>query len=290
MDRQRPGPGSPQTLARAAAAVAVVAGVTLFTQVEAVSTAMASVPGLQVVSAVSMGGSSSPKSVVATCPAGKRVVGTGVYVDGAVGEVVLDDLIPGTNTVRATGYEDQDGTEESWWIRAFAVCAEPVPGLEMVTATTAASSTDKAAQATCPAGKRTLGSGAYITGGTGEVVLDTMLPADTSTYAMAYEDADGTTRNWTLTAYALCAYAPPGLETVTAATLADSENKAAWPACPSGKKALGVGWDVVASEPGRVVVHVAMPDSTQGLVAAGETGTAVGSPWSLAGRVVCATP
>lgn len=267
----------------------VVALAVLFVPIGAAAPATAAVPGLQVVSAVTVANSSSPKNVVATCPAGKRVVGTGVYIDGVDGQVVLDDFVPGASTVMVTAYEDQDGTDANWWLRAFAVCADPLPGLEIVTATSASNSLpSKATSATCSSGRRSLGGGAVITGGTGQVVLDTVLPNSGDTYARAYEDADGTTANWSLTTYAICANAPAGLETVTTSIPSDSADKSAWATCAPGKQPLGLGWDIGAKEPGRIGIDVAMPTSTGAVVAARENGPTVDSDWDLAARVVCA--
>jgi hypothetical protein len=280
---------SRQHLARAAAAVLALAGACVVTQLTGVPAARAAVPGLQVVSAVSVGDATSPKTVVATCPIGKRVVGTGVYTDSGERRIVLDDLIPTATTVRATGYEDQAGTSAHWWIRAFAVCADPLPGYEIVTATSTSTSTSNWTAAACSSGKRTVGSGAAITGGSGQVVLDASLTTAAGAYAVAYEDGDGTAANWTVTSYVICASAPAGLETVTTTVPADTNDKSASATCGAGKKPLSLGWDVGTSDPGRVVVDIAMPTATGALVAARASDKAVTGSWSLTTRIICAT-
>lgn len=81
-------------------------------------------------------------------------------------------------------------------------------GLERVAATSATHSPDwQGVAATCPSGKGVLGAGADITGGEGQVVLDDVSPSSTLTYvfALGFEDQDGTTANWSITAYAICA-------------------------------------------------------------------------------------
>jgi hypothetical protein len=251
--------------------------------------AHAAVPGHQVISAVSSADSSSPKTVTATCPSGKRVVGTGVYVDGAPGAVTVSEIVPNKTSVRVTGYEDQTGTSATWWIRAFAVCADPLPGLTIVSATSAATSDGKAVTATCPAGTATLGVGAAVAGGKGEVFLDAMLPLADAGYAEAYEDPDGARATWTLTAYTICATAPAGWQLVTSHTPTDSLDKVDAPACPAAAVPLGPGWDVKSNVGGGIGVDVAMPTGTGALVAAREHGT-VTDPWTLTTRVVCATP
>jgi hypothetical protein len=273
-------------MTRRAAAVLVLAAAAL---VIPAAPGMAAVPGLEIVSTATVGDSSSPKTIAVSCPAGKQVVGTGVYVDGQAGyygEVIVDDLIPMATSVRATGYEDQDGTDVVWWIRAFAVCANPLAGIELITATSASTSSNKSVIATCSSGKRAIGTGAAITGGLGQVVLTTMLSSTTSTYAVATEDADGTTANWYVTSYAICAPAPAGLEAVSLKSVTDSQNKSLSPACTAGKRALSTGWEI--TEPGRVVPGVAMPNTGGALVFAAENGPSVSANWTLGARVMCA--
>ncbi|MEU8004358.1 hypothetical protein AB0B66_24650 [Catellatospora sp. NPDC049111] len=274
---------------RAAAAAVALAAATGLAQTGA--PAEAAVPGLQIVTTASAGGSGSPKSVTATCPAGKRVVGAGFYLDGAAAQVVLDDLIPAAGAVTATGYEDQDGTAESWWIRAYAVCADPVPGLEIVTAVSAPGSAARSTTAACPTGKRALGGGATVTGGLGQVVIDAMMPATTTVTAAAYEDSDGTTATWTLTAYAICAPALPGLAlpTVTSPPTTGFQQGAS-PACPAGTAALGTGWDVNSRFPGSIFPVAAAPSATGVLTVALMNNAPGLAEWTLTGRAVCATP
>ena len=57
-----------------------------------------------------------------------------------------------------------------------AICATPPGGLQLVTATSPTSSASKGVTATCPTGKRVLGTGADLAGGLGQVVLTTSPP------------------------------------------------------------------------------------------------------------------
>lgn len=276
---------------RAAALALACAAAAVPAQLPGQGAAAAAVPGLQVVSAVSTGGSTSPRSVTAHCPAGKRVVGTGFYLDGAAAQVVLDDLIPTAGSVTATGYEDQDGTADDWWIRAFAVCADPLPGLEIVSVTSGPGSVARSTTAACPTGKQALGGGAAATGGLGQVVLDAMMPAASTVSATAYEDSDGTAATWSLTAYAICATAPAGLAAVTATSPATMNfQQSSSPACPAGTAALGTGWDVNTRFPGSVFPTVAMPAANSALTVALRNNSPGLAMWSLTGRVLCATP
>ncbi|TDD58898.1 hypothetical protein E1263_17090 [Kribbella antibiotica] len=84
-------------------------------------------PGLQRVAATSPTDSATNKSVTATCPADKKVVGTGHEIINGKGQVLLDDVVPSADltSVRAEAFEDQDGTPNNWSITAYAVCATP---------------------------------------------------------------------------------------------------------------------------------------------------------------------
>jgi hypothetical protein len=83
------------------------------------------ISGLVRVSAESPFNTTNAKSVTATCPAGKRLIGTGAEISGALGSVALDDLTPlasGT-AVLATGYLVPGQPATTWSIIAFALCA-----------------------------------------------------------------------------------------------------------------------------------------------------------------------
>lgn len=93
-----------------------------------------------------------------------------------------------------------------------------VNGLERVTGTSATdSNSSKSANASCPAGKKTVGTGADIyggkSGGTNDVqtnvVIDRVGPniSLTTVIAQAYED-ESTNASWRVTANAICATAP----------------------------------------------------------------------------------
>jgi hypothetical protein len=170
--------------------------------------ASAAVPGLVRIVASSPSNSADPKTVTATCPAGKRLVGTGAEITGGLGEVVIDDLRPnpGLTANTVTAYE-ADPLAANWRVTAYAICANPLPGLERRTASSASNSVDpKAATATCPSGKRLTGLGGEITGGLGEVVLDDLRPNAglTASTVTAYEE-DPLATSWRVTAYAICA-------------------------------------------------------------------------------------
>jgi len=196
-----------QRLGSVAVITAAIAGTVIISALFA-APASAAVPGLQDVSAVTATNSTSPKSVTATCPVGKRVVGTGAEITGGAGDVGIDDLRPSLTNVLAMGDENHIAPAGNWSIRSYAICANPLPGLQIVSAVTASnSSSPKSVFATCPVGKRVLGTGAVITGGLGDVGLDDLRPSLTNVLATGDEDHTATTRNWSIRAYAVCATA-----------------------------------------------------------------------------------
>src|SRR4051794_21378271 len=86
------------------------------------------------------------------------------------------------------------GTAENWSLIAFAVCAPPPAGLQLVKATSALDSDEfSTAAASCPAGKHLVGTGGDINGGFGEALVDDirMDPNRTKTTVTAYEDQTG---------------------------------------------------------------------------------------------------
>lgn len=151
------------------------------------------------------------KSVTARCPVGTQLTGASGQITGATGNVVMDDLRPNGNPpngVTVTGAEIDP--EASWSATAIALCANPLPGLERVSATSASNSSNKSVTATCSAGKKLVGLGGEISGGSGEVVIDDYTPSEflTSATVTGNEavDLDGAyPSNWTVTAYAICA-------------------------------------------------------------------------------------
>jgi hypothetical protein len=90
---------------------------------------------------------------------------------------------------------------------ARVVCADPPPGLQLVSATSDPDSDPAGVPASCPPGKNLLGTGAEINGGAGQVVLDDVRPNAqlTTVTATALEDETGTSNVWSVRAHAICA-------------------------------------------------------------------------------------
>jgi len=277
-------------LAAVAGAVATVAGAQILVQLVGASPASAAVPGWQIVQASSVTDSATYKSVTVNCPAGKRVVGTGYHLLGAQGDVVLDDLIPGTTSVTVGAGEDQDSTSATWKINALAVCANPLPGHEIVTVTSAfAPGTGRNAIATCPTGKRVVGTGAALSQGFGHISIGNLITDQQSVYAYAIDDQDGFSGGWSITAYAVCADATlPGLEFKTGSSAYDSSTQKIVSAnCSAGKVALGQTWSMGGD--GQVLVTYAGIGQTGVTQIGNEDDDGYGANWGLSPGVICAT-
>jgi hypothetical protein len=259
------------------------------------SPASAAVPGLERVTATSAS-TSGDKSARATCPSGKRVLGTGGEITGGLGQVVLDDITPDSalTSVSVLAREDQDGTANNWSVTAYAICANPIAGLERVTATRISNSVEFLfAEARCTGGKRVLGAGGDITGGLGQVVLDGVVPDNNLRLVTVSgrEDQDGTPSNWSVRAYAICANPIDGLQGVSSASAFNSFDKGATATCPSGTRVLSAGGFINFGD-GQVVLDDLTPNSTLTSVTLfgreDQDGTA--GNWVVDAVAVCASP
>jgi hypothetical protein len=144
------------------------------------------------------------------CTGQRRLTGVGGEIPiGATGQVMLDAVIPSADleTASVRAHEDQDGFSGNWTLRPFALCADPLPGLELITATSANDSQNKHVTALCPAGKRVIGTGGQILSGNGQVSIQYMVPdaALTRVHVRGVEDQDGLFQNWRVRAFAICA-------------------------------------------------------------------------------------
>lgn len=261
-------------------------------------TASAAVPGLERVTKFSVSDSASSKSVSIQCPAGKQVIGVGADIggDGFQG-VVLDDISVDSllTSVTVTGFETETGTNANWELKATAVCATPLPGLQRVQAISATDSQNtKSVTANCPVGKQLVGAGGEITGGLGQVVIDDVRPNSllTSVTVTGFEDVNGTASSWLVDAYAICANPLPGLQLATTSSPTNTMGKRINASCPAGTRLLNAAGEITGGL-GRVgMIEMAPPnpltESTNVAAIQMDSGPAVS--WSLNAYAICATP
>ena len=263
-----------------------------------VAPAALAVPGLQLISAGSTYDSSASKRVRAVCPAGRQVVGVAASILNGQGQAILTGYRPvdggSFSYADVAAREDITGYAGSWSLTAYAICAMPVPGWQIVSATNVpASPSNAAVVATCPAGKRPLGFGGWIDNpGLGQVILnDTYVTStDTATGAIGIEDELGFAGLWTVSAYAICADPVPGRQVVTSVSSLDSISpKSVSVSCPMGTTVHGLGARISGSIQDTTLDDL-LPSANLASVTFSAFEDEDGEPggWQLRGILVCA--
>jgi hypothetical protein len=151
-------------------------------------------------------------SAVATCPAGKKVIGVGGAVSGGR-RFILDSVDPGEDLsdafVEVLGDESTPIDGLGWGAHAYAVCINPVPGQQLVTATSAWSTANKTAKVNCPSGTKVHGVGGGLRGALGQAHVDRLASNGTSKTTGvdidARQDLTGSAGEWRAYVYAVCA-------------------------------------------------------------------------------------
>ncbi|MEJ3746669.1 hypothetical protein WEI85_25685 [Actinomycetes bacterium KLBMP 9797] len=165
----------------------------------------------QVVRFASATNGTTPKNAQVDCPGTTRVFGTGFAITGAAGQIFPDRVSPDSNLnlVVARAARDVDSTSTATWnIAAYAVCANPASGMELITESVLPSSTSpKTVTPTCSAGKQLHGVGVLHTA-VGNAVTDDFVPGSTLTSATltVYENPPDFAGNWSITGHAICAF------------------------------------------------------------------------------------
>lgn len=218
---------------------------------------------------------------VATCPAGKVVLGGGTQVitEGTQDfNTRLQESAPGTvglnneTSVWLVSIDNEDATPHQ--VDFFAVCASAPPGYEVVTTDVVIPAGSFARQtANCPAGKVVLSGGEQVAGGgTGDfnTRLQESAPGtvglnnETSVWLASVRNQDEVPH--TVRIFAVCASPPQGYEVATGAitslTAGGGFNRDAVP-CPAGKVILGGGAQVVGE--GTSDFNTRLQESTPGL-------------------------
>jgi hypothetical protein len=236
---------------------------------------------------------SSPKGITATCPEGTQVVGAGGDTTPGNGQVLIGAIRPSIDMKRVivNAHEDRTGTVDSWYVQAFAICAPAPPGLQRVARTSPSNSVNKQVTATCPSGKRVLGTGGEITSPNGQVLLEDITPNAglTAVTVRGVEERLGNAKNWSVTAFAVCAQPVAGLERVSRETAKDpSAPKVGSAPCPAGKQVTGVAGEIT-SPVGTIVLDAVYPnaDLTGAGMAAFEDESGNSVDWSLKTYAIC---
>ena len=194
------------------------------------------------------------------------------------------------DTFVVSAIEDQVGTAQFWAVQAYAICSVPLPGLEIVSATGAVGSFGfQGKNADCPGGKFALGVGGRINNGAGQVSLNTQGGGSfpQRTQASGYEDSDGFSGLWSVTAFAVCVTSNNLLDVqlVSAQTPRDATSRKIFSVdCPTGMNLTGGG--AFAEFPG--VVETISPSLTRVQVIARQDGIVThADQWSVVAFAFC---
>ncbi|MCE7009759.1 hypothetical protein LWC34_44160 [Kibdelosporangium philippinense] len=269
--------------------------------------ASAAIPGLQRVEATSPTNSEEHRFVTATCPDDKLLVSMGGEVVGGHGAVAIGAVRPmgdSPTAIRSVRVQAAESTSTdftgNWSVTAYAVCADPLPGLVVVEAKSPSTiQSHKHITATCPTGKQVVGAGAVAMVGAPYIQMVGLVPdggptaAPTSVTASLFGGI-GAGFGWTASAFAVCADPIPGLSTIEHTSVTDSTtSKTVTPRCPSGKQLLGTGGAITGklhtgSTRSRLGFVSLRPESTEANVGVHELG-AIPNEWSVSGYAICAT-
>jgi hypothetical protein len=240
---------------------------------------------------------SNDKGISASCSGGQHVVGSGADVEGpGAPYVILDQLIPTETSVSAYAYEWENGTSLVWFLRVWAICADPPAGDLTKTVTQGVQSpgspVNRVVTATCPAGTVLYATGWQIEGARGEVMVDHVIPTATSVEVSAYEVDGGITSgysgNWSLSAIARCAPEPGGRQIVATDSAHTSDDKFGTATCPNGKVSLGGGYEVHGLRD-RIMVNYLAPATPFVTTHAYELIDVSPGTWYLTTYDICAT-
>jgi hypothetical protein len=212
------------------------------------------VPAATVASAITNFDSTAEKTIAAICPAGKRVLGGGVRVNAGTHVVVMREepiSTGGVDSYVVGAAEDSIGTTATWSLQAYAICSDPVPGLQIVAAINPSGSDQfSSVFARCPVGTNAIGAGGRIIDGQGRVRLLTQVEGgvtdNTRTTAAGEEELTGFSGNWAVVAYTVCATLTNRLDMQVIKTVSANDtsvNKVATAVCPAGMAVTGgTGW------------------------------------------------
>jgi len=169
-----------------------------------------------------------------------------------------------------------------------AATGHSLTGLEVVEDTSLHDDDErKTALAECTGSKVVIGVGWSISGGLDDILIEDAIPYSDSVLVVANADETGHPDDWSVTAKAICADAPPGWQIVSD-SITSTSNKTPIAFCPDDKFVIGVGFDL-AGATGQMLMTDLNPslDSVSVTAYPDDTGTA-NLNWTARSYAVCA--
>jgi hypothetical protein len=266
-------------------------------------------PNTIIVSAESARSSSSTKTMPLDCPSTHPFVyGPGASINlisGTAGSVAVESVVPiggQPRSIEVTAVELGTFTG-TWSVIAWAVCGSFTADMQVVTGTTAQNTTaSKSIDAGCDTGlgDAMYGTGFRITGGARNVLVHDVIPGtsvDPRGVTVRATARPGTTPNWKLEAFAICANESPTMRIVQASTLPNSNSSnGVSRICPvvGGTQLRAHGYGVqTLGDPagtnvdGRIALITTAPLSTLSAGAGGVENGAVAQSWRVIVYVIC---
>lgn len=177
-------------------------------------------PGLELVRARSGTDSTTSRTAIAICPAGKQILGAAGSIStvfGGQGELHIESMVPvalpsGEWAALFGANEDATGFTGQWSVESYALCADPVTGYEVKSSSTAGLYGWAYYGDYCPAGKKSVSAGGRVSGTGGKVAIlgaDNNIYTDDPTWVQVQsEEIEGPDpAPWTFTMAAVCASA-----------------------------------------------------------------------------------
>ncbi len=165
-------------------------------------------PGLEWIKAQTASNSITPKRLTVACSPGKTVLGNGYAITGGDAQAFVHESVPNgrpgvaATQVSLTGVEGELYSG-AWDLAGFLICADPLPGQQVLSASTGVSTGDKTIAVPCPEQVAT-GSAAKLHNTTGTVLLEHDYATDTTAVALGQVN-NPTAGDWSVQAYAFCA-------------------------------------------------------------------------------------
>lgn len=256
--------------------------------------------------------SEARKHATAVCPDGKRVLGGGARVVRVLGgstngKVFVKSARP-TSTLTSGGFVDRYhatavevriGYADNWYLVAYAVCGDPIDGLQIVQrGSNELSSTQplvRKSHASCPSGTKVIGTGGSISGGVseGSVSLRQIRPNQQGAYVFVegIVDPGNFVPDFEVWAYAVCAKAPLGWHVVIDGNdFSPEQVQRTSVACPPGQQVLGAGF-TKGDNQGLSHIEYFFPSTTSSTskVYLGGGAPLPPQPWNIAAWAVCVT-